>query len=159
MSPERIGKVVRALREARGLTQVELARKAKIAQPYIAMLERGDRKNPSLPVLRRIAKALDAPVEELLSGRLPMSGAQAVNLIFERLCAEAKARGRDAAVRADVLEKELDIPHRTFVDAVEGVREASANLYIALTGPDLRSLKLGTSWLGRCEDKLGKLLK
>jgi len=30
------------------------------------MLERGDRKNPSLPVLKRLAKTLGVPVTELL---------------------------------------------------------------------------------------------
>jgi transcriptional regulator with XRE-family HTH domain len=37
-----------------------------VAQGYVAMLESGERKSPSLPVLRRLAKALGVPVTELL---------------------------------------------------------------------------------------------
>ena len=40
--------MIRRLREQRRLTQVELARKAKLTQGYITMIETGVRKNPSL---------------------------------------------------------------------------------------------------------------
>ena len=66
MSPQSIGRVVKRLREAKGLTQAELAKKAKVTQPYITMLESGHRKEPSLATLRRLAKALGVPVTELL---------------------------------------------------------------------------------------------
>jgi transcriptional regulator with XRE-family HTH domain len=58
--------MVKRLREAKGLTQAELAKKAKVTQPYITMLESGQRKEPSLATLRRLAKALGVPVTELL---------------------------------------------------------------------------------------------
>jgi transcriptional regulator with XRE-family HTH domain len=61
-----LSRVVRTLREERGITQVVLARKAKIAQPYLTQIEQGKRKNPSLDVLKRLAKALGVPVTELL---------------------------------------------------------------------------------------------
>jgi transcriptional regulator with XRE-family HTH domain len=48
------------------MSQRELAAKAEITQGYIAQLEQGLKKNPSLEVLRRIAKALGIPVTELL---------------------------------------------------------------------------------------------
>ena len=48
------------------MTQVELAKKAKVAQPYLAQLEAGVRKNPSLEILKRLARALGVPVGELL---------------------------------------------------------------------------------------------
>lgn len=67
MTPRRLRTVVKELREVKGLTQVELAKKAQITQPYLARLEAGDRKNPSLVVLRRLAKALGVPVTELLA--------------------------------------------------------------------------------------------
>jgi transcriptional regulator with XRE-family HTH domain len=66
MSPERIGRMLRVAREAKGWTQDELARKAKLTKPYISQLENGVRKNPSLPALQRLAKALGVPVTELL---------------------------------------------------------------------------------------------
>jgi transcriptional regulator with XRE-family HTH domain len=66
MAPERIGRMLRVAREAKGWTQDELARKAKLTKPYISQLENGVRKNPSLPALQRLAKALGVPVAELL---------------------------------------------------------------------------------------------
>jgi len=58
--------VIRQLREQRGLTQVELAKKAKLTQGYVTMIESGARKSPSLPVLKRLAKSLGVPVTALL---------------------------------------------------------------------------------------------
>ena len=65
MSPKQLGQTLRSIRERGGLTQVELARRAKVTQAYVAQLERGA-KNPSLAILRRLAKALHVPLTELL---------------------------------------------------------------------------------------------
>jgi transcriptional regulator with XRE-family HTH domain len=54
------------LRKERGLTQDTVVRRAKITKPYLSQLETGKRKNPSLPVLKRLAKALGVPVTALL---------------------------------------------------------------------------------------------
>lgn len=56
----------RKLREAKGLTQTDLARKAKVTQAYIAQLEAGLKRNPSLATLGRTARALGVPAERLL---------------------------------------------------------------------------------------------
>jgi transcriptional regulator with XRE-family HTH domain len=53
-------------REGLGLTREQLAKKAKITTAYVSMMEAGKRKNPSLDVLRKLAKALGVPVTELL---------------------------------------------------------------------------------------------
>ena len=66
MSPRQIGKMLKARREGLGLTREQLAKKAKVTTAYVSMLEAGKRKNPSLPVLRRLAKELGVPVTELL---------------------------------------------------------------------------------------------
>jgi transcriptional regulator with XRE-family HTH domain len=58
--------VIKKLREAKGLTQEQVAKQAKVTKNYITMLERGARRSPSLPVLRRLAKALSVPVGDLL---------------------------------------------------------------------------------------------
>ena len=57
---------LKALRTARGLTQVELAKKMKMQQAYIAQLETGVEDNPTLDTLRRLAKALKVSVAELV---------------------------------------------------------------------------------------------
>jgi len=44
----------------------ELATKAKVPPGYLAELEGGKKKNPSLDMLKKLAKALGVPVRELL---------------------------------------------------------------------------------------------
>jgi transcriptional regulator with XRE-family HTH domain len=48
------------------MTQAELAKKAHLTEGYVSQLLRGKRKNPSLAVLKRLARALGVPVTELL---------------------------------------------------------------------------------------------
>ena len=66
MSRRRLSQVLRTLRTGKGLTQVQLATKAKVTQAYVAKLERGDKTNPSLEILKRLAKALGVAVTKLL---------------------------------------------------------------------------------------------
>jgi transcriptional regulator with XRE-family HTH domain len=58
--------MLKVAREKKGLTQDELAKRAKLKKPYISQLENGVRKNPSLAALQRLAKAIGVPVAELL---------------------------------------------------------------------------------------------
>ena len=67
MSPQQLAQIILRLRAAKGLSQKALAARAKVTQGYIAQLETGTRKNPSLPALKRLAKALGVDVAELLS--------------------------------------------------------------------------------------------
>ena len=58
---------LRVLRKQRQLTQVQLAKSAKITQSNLSQLEANNsRFSPSLPVLKRLAKALGVSVGELL---------------------------------------------------------------------------------------------
>ena len=67
MTPQRrLSAVLKELREARGIKQGDLAKRAGVTQGYIAQLESGLKKNPSLPVLHRLAKALKVKVGRLL---------------------------------------------------------------------------------------------
>jgi transcriptional regulator with XRE-family HTH domain len=66
MSLKRLSRVIQQLREAKGMTQRDLAAKAEVTQAYVAQIELGKKKNPSLDVLERLAKALGVPVTELL---------------------------------------------------------------------------------------------
>ena len=58
--------MLRALRASKEMGLRELAKKAKVPPGYLAELEAGKKKNPSLDVLQRLAKALGVPVAELL---------------------------------------------------------------------------------------------
>ena len=66
MSAQRLSRVIQKLRETKDMSQRQLARAAKVTPGYIAQMETGHAKNPSLAVLRRLAKALGVPVTELL---------------------------------------------------------------------------------------------
>ncbi len=57
---------LKRIRGAKGLTQVALAKKAKMPQPYVARLETGVETNPKLDALRRLAKALKCTIAELV---------------------------------------------------------------------------------------------
>ena len=58
--------MLKTLRGEKGLTQDTVAQRATVTKPYLSQLETGARKNPSLPVLKRLAKALGVPVTALL---------------------------------------------------------------------------------------------
>jgi transcriptional regulator with XRE-family HTH domain len=60
----RVGLNLQRLRKERGLSQEELAHAADVHQTYVSDLERGKR-NPSILVLDRLAKALEADLVDL----------------------------------------------------------------------------------------------
>ncbi|MDC0716010.1 helix-turn-helix domain-containing protein [Nannocystis bainbridge] len=64
--PMHLGNNVRQLREARGLTQQQIARVAGLPRPTWANLESGAA-NPTLAVLIKVAAALQVSLEELIS--------------------------------------------------------------------------------------------
>lgn len=63
---ERLGRNVRTLREARGLTQAQLASTAGIPRATWANVESGGA-NPTLAVLERVASAFQVSLEELVA--------------------------------------------------------------------------------------------
>ncbi len=62
---KRVSKTLKRLRIGRSLSEQALATKAKISRGYLARLEAAEQ-NPSLGVLKRLAKALGVPVTALL---------------------------------------------------------------------------------------------
>lgn len=63
---ENLAKNIRQLREARGLTQQQMARASGVPRPTWANLESGTA-NPTLGVLIRVAAALQISLEELIA--------------------------------------------------------------------------------------------
>jgi len=61
-----VGRNVRQLRMAKGMTQERLAFASDLDLTYIGGIERG-RRNPSLLVMARIAEALDASIADLIT--------------------------------------------------------------------------------------------
>jgi transcriptional regulator with XRE-family HTH domain len=60
-----LGKTIRILREAKGYSISEMARRSGVSTPFVSLVEKGDRE-PSLKVLRRMAQTLGLPSEALL---------------------------------------------------------------------------------------------
>ena len=61
----RLGANVKRLRQAKGLSQEELAFEADMHRTYVSGIERG-RRNPTITVLERLALALGATSSDLL---------------------------------------------------------------------------------------------
>jgi transcriptional regulator with XRE-family HTH domain len=64
-----LGERLSAVRERRGLTQGEVARRAHLPQQAISRLERGDRSHVRSDVLARLAIALETSADFLLGLR------------------------------------------------------------------------------------------
>ncbi len=57
---------LKRLREAQGLSQLRLAKLAKVGQVYISELEAGKKRNPGIETVYKLAKALRVNVAKLL---------------------------------------------------------------------------------------------
>lgn len=82
---QKIGHVIRVLRTAANLKQKDLARQAGIKSNYLSLVEAGKRE-PSVNVLRAIAKALNVPISMLFweAERLPeMSSVKEENALLK----------------------------------------------------------------------------
>ncbi len=60
-------KNLKKMREQKGLSQDRLAKLADVANNTIIKIEQGENINPTLDTLKKIAKALDVKVDELIS--------------------------------------------------------------------------------------------
>lgn len=61
-----IQKTLRKLREEKGLSQEKLARLADVANNTIIKIEVGKNQNPTLITLKKIARALEVSVDDLI---------------------------------------------------------------------------------------------
>ena len=66
MPVRKLGEVMRELREARGLTQAQLAERAQVALSYVTTIEAGQPGSPPRQILQRLARALDVTTKKLL---------------------------------------------------------------------------------------------
>lgn len=60
-------KNLKKIREEKGLSQDRLAKLADLANNTIIKIEQGENINPTLDTLKKIAKALDVKVDNLIS--------------------------------------------------------------------------------------------
>lgn len=123
-----VGDSVRELRRTLGLSRRQLSDRSGVSQRYLAKLEAGEG-NISIALLRRVARALDHPMENLLSS-MPSESARVARLFH----------GADAITRARVMQL-LD-PDRSRAGKAEriclvGLRGAGKSTLGTLIAADL----------------------
>jgi len=64
-TPRQIGMKLKKIRETKGLSQTELAKRARVSRAYVFRLESGG-SDPTVGILQRLARALGVPVSQLL---------------------------------------------------------------------------------------------
>ena len=64
---QNLSKNVKRLREAKGLSQEKLARLVDVANNTLIKMETGENKNPTLETLKKVAKALEVSVDDLIN--------------------------------------------------------------------------------------------
>jgi len=66
MATRKLGEVVQQLREARGMTQAQLAERAQLSVSFVSILEGGQSSNnPAPAILGRLARALGVSATKL----------------------------------------------------------------------------------------------
>ena len=66
-SNQNLAKNITQLRKAKGLSQEKLARLADVANNTLIKMESGENQNPTLDTLKKVAKALEVSVDELIN--------------------------------------------------------------------------------------------
>ena len=138
-----LGSRIRALREARGCTRIQLAWAADVPRTWLSRLERGYIPHPDRAALGRLAAALGVAVEDLLAGEppgqaaVPSAAAAAANrATIEDLVTEVVNHGNLAV--ADHALAETYVIHGPFPDVTvnrDQVKQAIVRLRRAF--PDL----------------------
>ena len=63
-----LGERLKALREERGMTLDDLERQTGVSKGYLSQLERGEKTNPGVKLVERVADGLGVGVSELIDG-------------------------------------------------------------------------------------------
>jgi XRE family transcriptional regulator, master regulator for biofilm formation len=77
-----LGKQIKKLRLRKGLSITKLAKKAAISKGYLSCIERHIT-NPSAHIIQKLAKALEVPVEQLLSIQVELLDPEWVELVTQ----------------------------------------------------------------------------
>jgi len=72
MATRKLGEVVQQLREARGMTQAQLAERAQLSVSFVSILEGGQSSNnPTPAILGRLARPLGVTLAKLAESEPP----------------------------------------------------------------------------------------
>jgi transcriptional regulator with XRE-family HTH domain len=139
MDDIRVGRILRALRIRRGLTQSELGARVGLSQAAISLIERGHSANLSGATMRRVFAALDARWEPTVSWR----GGEIDRLMDEqhaRIAAEVVRRLRAWGWEVVVEATYSHYGDRGSVDVI-GVHRPEAALLIVELKSDLTAIE------------------
>ncbi len=139
-----LAKNVKQLREARGLTQQQMAKLANVPRATWAHLESGEA-NPTLGVLHRAAMALQVSIEELLSAPRSVARHYAKGSLPVRTPGQAKVRKLlpDAIAGMEIDRIELPASGRmTGVPHTPGTRE-----YLTVETGEIQLVVAGEKYL------------
>jgi transcriptional regulator with XRE-family HTH domain len=91
LADDRLGAFIKSQRRLKALSQRELAKLTDLSDPYVSQIERGLHQ-PSIRVLKSLAKALNVQVETMLSY---------AGLLEARIGDETEAADTEVAIRTD----------------------------------------------------------
>ena len=75
-----VGKNIRRLREAKGMTQEQLAEKLNVTRQAVSNWE-NEKTQPDIDTLHKISQELDASIEELIYGTKPRSATTVIQQV------------------------------------------------------------------------------
>src|SRR5215218_2469263 len=147
-----IGKRIRDLREERGLTQREVARRAGLTPSGVGFIEHGQTRKPSAETVVAIARALGVPVKELLEepvaplDEAPQESGQSETSTrtveeFEQALARVLEPARTEALRELQASNRLESSQRkTLTRIVDPPEAAVAERFVGEFSPEERPL-------------------
>jgi XRE family transcriptional regulator, aerobic/anaerobic benzoate catabolism transcriptional regulator len=91
---EQLGQRVRTMRALRGMSRKVLAKVSGISERYIAQLESG-KGNVSIVLLRRVANAMGAPLEDLIPGGEPSPDWPVIRDLLRKATPSQVAQAKD----------------------------------------------------------------
>lgn len=104
VSHKDVGERIKVLRQEKGMTQVELARRLEITQSNLSAIERAAR-GVTVNQVVRIARALDASTDEiLLAEKAPASGSRPKKRLMRRLLKIQELTEKDQRILLDLLD-------------------------------------------------------
>ncbi|MQL52147.1 helix-turn-helix domain-containing protein [Desulfofundulus thermobenzoicus] len=126
------GEKIRSLREERGYTLQDLARRANLSLSYLSEIERGS-KRPSLKTIDKLAAALNVPKTLLIEGDVTDSGLSLGDKI-RLLRAEKNLSLQDLAARAGISLSYLsEIERGTVYPALSTLKRIAEGLDVSPT--------------------------
>lgn len=104
------GKMIKAYREAKGVSRAKLAKEVNISTSYVHRIETHTRGAVSYPLIKKIANALDTDVLTLLGEEIPKQKKSTK----DKVAAEEILLSRDVTVWEEHLMPLSELPYATY---------------------------------------------